>query len=60
MHVSKPGFARNEHWRFGINPDPAALASVLLEQSAFQGTYASSASKIFRHSGITLVFKYHV
>jgi hypothetical protein len=26
--------------RFGINPDLAALASVLLEQSAFQGTYA--------------------
>ena len=43
--------------RFGINPDPAALASVLLEQSAFQGAYASSASQIFRRSGITVAFK---
>jgi hypothetical protein len=36
---------------------PAVLASVLLEQSPFQGTYASSASQIFRYSGITLVSK---
>jgi len=42
---------------FGINPDPAALASVLLEQSAFQETYASSASEIFCHSGTTVAFK---
>jgi hypothetical protein len=26
----------------------------------FQGTYASSASQIFRHSGITLISENHV
>jgi hypothetical protein len=29
----------------------------LVATSLFQGTYASSASQIFRHSGITLIFK---
>ena len=34
-----------------------SLSGCQVTKSAFQGTYASSASKIFRHSGITLVFK---
>jgi len=33
------------------------MASVLLEQSAFQVTYASSASQICRRSGITVALK---
>ena len=45
------------HCRFGINPDPAALASVCLEQSAFLGAYASFASKTFCRAGITAAFK---
>jgi len=35
-----PNITQSTSWRIGINPDPAALASVLPEQSAFQGTYA--------------------
>jgi hypothetical protein len=43
--------------RFGIKTDPAALASVCLEQSAFLGAYASFASKTFCRAGITASFK---
>jgi hypothetical protein len=58
--IQSCGFVSNFGERFGINTDPAALASVLLEQSAVQETYASSASKIFCHSGMPLIFKNHV
>lgn len=51
--VSWSGEGRFATQRFGINPDPAALAGILQEPSTLQGTYASSASQVFpsfRHS----------
>jgi len=43
---------RRPSFNFGV-----ATILKLIATSPFQGTYASSTSKSFRHSGITLVFK---